>query len=331
MSFSFAHDWITAAPWSVGSRSICCYKMLSINEREFLINRGSEGLLRYDVLSQCCTTFLPKILKDLIIHSMEFDRTKQRLFLLCERWKTKRCLTIVYEYRNGSIKHHPYRGGTILFASMVAVNGIIHKIGGMNAVDHMIWNGQEMRWQCNKRQPPFSKFYSEITLASLIHVSSKNMLLMIGGDDDGKDIGIWKYDIGLDIWTQIKELQFEPGPQAVLSSDERFVTIGDRNSVHLWILDIRDDNEYTAKKSVAVPDLDKSRAYCLVRSGGRMESKHIVSGWINRYIRMSIPWDVIEMIAEWYSTEMIHWIARYPGKRMHDRHQMISMDSILFD
>ena len=84
-------------------------------------------------------------------------------------------------------------------------------------------------------------------------------MLMIGGDDDGNDIGLWKYDIVSNCWTPIKCLGFTPGNQAVLTSDERFVIIEERDSADLWILDIRNDHKYSAKRSVAVPPWEASR------------------------------------------------------------------------
>ena len=78
---------------------------------------------------------------------MEMDRTNGRLFPLCEELKTKSYLTVLFHFRSGSSfkgYHDNKHRNNILFASMVAVNGILHKIGGLNSADHMIWNEQEM-------------------------------------------------------------------------------------------------------------------------------------------------------------------------------------------
>ena len=118
---------------------------------------------------------------------------------------------------------------------------------------------------------------SEVAMyrVSLIHVPSRNIMLMIGGNDeechwDG-DINrsaIWRYSVESGLWEQMKDeqnkefviaLSDSAGQQhAVLTSDERFVIIApmefawyvdDPQETQFLVLDISDDDQYKLWKS----------------------------------------------------------------------------------
>lgn len=219
------------------------------------------------------------------------------------------------------------------FVAIIHVNGIMHKVGG----DHRIWSEKKRDWEPIKARPKFMDFYS-VSDVTLIHVPSKDFLLMIGGEDVGDhdwrvgvSTGIWRYSLKSGLWKQMKDEQnnnfvFDSGKQrAVLSSDEQHVIIAptdwfEGGRTHFQVMDIRDDDTYKLwESSITVPYFDELGSHVFDSmmisgdSGGSSQAQALISGWIRRQFvskqggTKALPLVIMKLISQRCSLEMVHY------------------------
>ena len=214
------------------------------------------------------------------------------------------------------------------------VDGNIHIIGGHICSTHHVWNFNKKRNEYKLiHQFKFDK--QNLMYLSLVHVPSKQMILMIGGsdihnydkrnyseEDKRRRIGIWKFCLISQKWTK---LQFvgtdfkQANVRCALSSNEDFVIIAGgwdnimEESDEIFVLDLRDNNQYKLRKSeIKCPQKGKCG---LVTLGGGIQDELLVIGWIKdlfktiNFKHLSLPpMYLIKLIQSWYNQEMIHWL-----------------------
>ena len=316
------HKWSLQARWPH-----TCYETPAgswhVNSIEFVVGgRNSLGrytFYKYNIGSDTWTLILTRLLNNINVSDVEIDWKMKRMFVraqlnLQREW-------FVFDIQDGS-QIVAKRDEMQIACKMISLNGIIHCVGhSWRGTTHNIWSEGQEKWQpVNARSLP--KFRR---IDSLVHVPSKNILLIFGGDITNPKCYLWRYHIGSERWEQIKAIQCDGNCAAILTSDERFVIIKSYayNKTHLFILDIRDDNAYKLRESPI--SIQSTIPGIFARTGGIKESVATAAGWIRRISKSrSTP---SMCIARWYAKESIHWIVRKHGEE--PNHQMIALKDIL--
>merc|ERR1712154_389650 len=97
----------------------------------------------------------------------------------------------------------------------------------------------------------------------------------------------------------------------------------DEESDTIHVLDIRDNNNYTLRKSSI--NCPKSGEHNIVGIGGGLKDELLVIGWIkclfssSQFIDLILPpLSLMQLIAMWYNQEMIHWIETQHDEERND-------------
>ena len=211
------------------------------------------------------------------------------------------------------------------------VDGTIHAI--TKSAKHLIWNDADNE---------FNQIYDfkqnddilDIHSPSVIYVKSKQKLFLIGAQIRGPKYppcGIWTYSLLTNKWERIDYLKFDNyGGSVIKTSDEKYMIIfgcwDKDDSVlkkdRIYVLDIRDDNEYKLRKSaINFPKLDRHNI--LIR-GGEIEHEMLVIAWIADLFKREkfkhlelLPVYLMKLICSWYIQEEIHWIGADYTKNEH--------------
>lgn len=239
-------------------------------------------------------------------------------------------------------------------AGMVSVNGTVHKVGGLGNSEHVIWNKKQQLWESTNAIQPFKKF-GELTQISesLVHVTSKNIILMIGGKAINcahGPVGIWRFNISKrGPWEQIDECQvgrFDLSEcSTALSADERYVLImGGQNLFEkrlIHFLDISDDDEYKLFRSFIQPPKVRNSAlypHHMAISRDIWKAQLLTSGWMRWVFEdteifgtILPPLDIMNEVSKYWSVEMVHWIdpSFLEMSTMSLSHQVIPLAHIL--
>ena len=279
-----------------------------------------HSLYKYSMVANKWIPFLPELtikLQHFQLNQIGFDWVKRRIFILIKSPYRDSGTRILHIENQSLLQRYSTGYGRELPQGM-----LIHVDGKMHCVSdhsHSIWNETHIEWQpiSAKLTYPSTTTPGGAYHSQVIHVPSKNILLLFRwafNSQKTNNLGntimhVWRHRIGSNEWTDV--LQKEPlqniKGSVVLSSDEHFVIIA---QPHLWILDIRNDDQYKIRKStVAVPVEHSPRI--LAHSDCAFGSGNLVSGFTRRLqLDMDIPMVIVKMISEWCSIERIHWITR---------------------
>ena len=230
---------------------------------------------------------------------------------------------------------------------LINANGILHCIGGPDEADHHIWNEEDSEWQCIHdfgatmgitRDPTRDMPHDDVYDFSMIFVESKQLILLIGVQDQGTSrrpgsLGsIWTFStkyISENTWQRIEGVTFDFNRvSAVLSADQQFVIIAGGQKMSpvmeqgpqgvsdaIYVLDMRDDRNFVLRECfIRCPAFGQ----CITLRTGNgfsVDNHLLIVGWIRRVFRnkdmnhMLMPPDgVMRLIIEWYDKELLHWI-----------------------
>ena len=201
-------------------------------------------------------------------------------------------------------------------ACMIFAKGSLHLIGGRMNPKHYIWNDD------NKKFEPTFDFHP-IYGASVVHIPSKDMLLFFGG---GNIRQIWQFSFGAKKWTEWGDhIKFagEYG-MSVLTNDEKYVILdGGSRSPKIFILDI--DEQCMLNCSITFPERELS---LLTKTGDIERDNCLIYGYSRNVKSLEIPVEIINLLVEYYSVEMLHWI-QYGSWNSHKQHYQIPVSKIL--
>ena len=346
-----------------------------LNEHEFAISveapNNRNALYKYDSRANFWKTLLPVLREETGYYDKEIDVDNGRVFLLQESGEEM----IIFDIE--SPRQYLYRISWVNqserppLGRMVNVNGSMHYVGCSDGVhtkystytrkvlnkigrkSHDVWNEKFLEWQpINTKAVPNVK-----SIDKLLHVASKNILLMIGTMKGTTQRCLWRFYIQSKRWELVLEFPLpsfgltrvhgmllsevgipfpcnEIGFSAILTSNEQFVIIAMQSTSSFRILDIRNDDDYKLRPSPIMYPVDNRGT--LARTGRMRNTILATSGWIRRLktsdefmgmSSMSIPLVIERMIASWYSTEWIHWI--FKAKSHAVIHQKIPLKDIL--
>ena len=335
--------WITKADWPHDDGEGSGHSVWKLNDTEFVVSARNGynecSLHKYNLCNDSWSAFQFGLKDEVDIYDASIDVDNGRVFVQIEKMKPKFTVgllteLLIFDIQTKSLIHRVQNMSS--HGKMVNVNGSIHLVGYESCVTppHSIWNEAKVQFE-----PINVKPIPEIRdFGSLFHVPSKNILLMICSDTLGSPWNLCRYHIASKVWEKVMVIGRASHPRrlsATLTSDEQFVIITDDQRSHLQILDMRNDDEYKLRESsVEIPI--ENRVGNLGLTDGKKHSFALTSGWIRRLNRsarfraLSIPLEIERIIAEWYSTEWIHWImGRIPNRRNLRNHQTIPLKDIL--
>lgn len=331
--------------------------VMILNEQEFIViigpddrredNQGPQYIYKYHVQpwhahGNPWTILLESPVSALVkvrsYGTMAIDQSANHLFLAGSKE------TVIMDLSSGSVVHKTTRAVSshvekyLLYQQPVVLNanGVIHKLewkqeknenGDWSQVVpvHEIWNHALMEWRI---QHVFESISSASREIDLIHVPSKNIILMIGGginlnrstglnSHSLREIRIRRYHISTGQWEVLKaikwDLPYSRSNGCVLSADERYVILmpiveKKVKKRSIYALDIRDDNDYKLWKSVKRTPKNTCRyPHRMTKSGGKGRTALLASGWIRRW-RRHFPRELVVIIGDLSLDEMIHWI-----------------------
>ena len=194
----------------------------------------------------------------------------------------------------------------------------------------------------DKKSEEINEFpeYSYMAFGTMIYVSSKEILVFIGGFNQRyENIGIWIFNLKSRDWKQIKKSCPWKRSRAVITSDQKYIIIATSNDGNtgdeIYVLNI-DDSYKLNKCNIHCPK--PGNIHCpihIVRSGHKLEQEMLVIGWIKSLFRSNDfkhlrvpPVYILQLIARWYNQEMLHWLERN-CEDTENEHYMISIKHIL--
>lgn len=189
--------------------------------------------------------------------------------------------------------------GTIL-----NVNGTIHLIGGIYSDKHLVLNHD------TRDVSEIYNFETPLDLdISLIHVYSKEMMLMIEGRN------IWKYKLNTQKWEKNIKLPFDhQALSPILTSDEKYIIISTHDGGGIFVLDISSDDYLLFQSDIRIP---WKQSHLMTKTGG-LKDELLVTGWIRSKFKSSAfqgtpqpPMYLMTTISQWYSQEELHCIDPY--------------------
>ena len=330
------------------------WKILTLNESEFLIATKSGELLKYNAYKEELTHHLalPHLFPRLdafevwdsasgvcnqikydgcrysTAYTMEIDPQNNRIFVLYTineffrgRPPINKSITSVIDIQSGAMIHQSCTDDKAQeIPCMVNVNGCIHRVSG----SHSIWNESTLEWEQIQHSPAPLEFYSSTSCSSCVHVASKNIVLMFGGKNSyTRCSGIWRYCLSLGIWKEMRDYKnhsFRISKfrwHAVLSSDERVVIIAPnrKHSIDASFQVLNIQDDDQYELWKTNKSVPKG-TFLMTKSEVSSKSKLLAFGWIRKHVAQYVPMDVSSLISEWCHVETIHcFTKKYNDKK----------------
>ena len=339
--------WIPLATRPDGD---CSGFAVLLNKTEFMVGIGDQQIFKFDSIQNEWTLVLelPTPLR-LPGNSMAVDSNSNRLYL-----SGPQSTMLIFDLLSGSIIHQSpgYIPGTVSMtlgmalgmddASLVNVNGAIHRIGGNGISGHSVWNDSLRVWHHFGSGGNIRGFSG-----SAIYVPSKRIILAIGAQSVRNvfdtNVGVWRHHINSGKWHKMKSIKTDidfSGCGCVLTSDEKYVVIMGCDRLEqrdcIGILHILDGDRYELRKSalnIPGPPLTGLYLHRYALTEDTLKCKLLTAGWIRRVFASkgcSCPSDIKGMIGNYYSMEMFHWIANKSEiPEQGSNHMMISLDDVM--
>ena len=167
----------------------------------------------------------------------------------------------------------------------------------------------------------------------LVHVKSRDELLLFGGFDDkrGKDgwlDDIWRYSLNDNVWEllQVKLPIHACDFPYLLTNDDQYLIVYLNEKFYYWRLD---GDELVFKESVVEIPFS-GHIYWMVLMGDAKQDGLCVDGWIrncDEFEVLDIPDEIVMMIKRWYISEYIHILDPYGAKE----HWKINVNEVILD
>ena len=177
--------------------------------------------------------------------------------------------------------------------------------------------------------------YNELYGSSLVHIPSKQKLLLIGGCSNSQFFGIWEFCLNRNEWKKL-DIEFNYFHcSTALTLDSKHVIISggrkgyDNGYVYEDNIHVLDVSNYKLRKcKIKVP---LKRLHSLVRIGGGLQSELLVIGWIRNlfkkpeFCQLQLPpVYIMKWICSWAIQQDLHFISENSSE-----HFAIKMKDIL--
>ena len=217
----------------------------------------------------------------------------------------------------------------------------IHMIGGWNSIQHIKFDKTTQKFQEIHRFDSFQRMYGTL----IVHIPSRDVLLIFGGSTgmNERECHIREFCLKTSKWRRIENIDYPYYiGQALLTMNEKHILLtplydADSNKCDcIMILDILDDGNYKLRQSkLTLPteihfESVPSRYMVLTGCGG--DDKILVSGFVRNVFKendLVLPSDdIINLIAMFYDSELLHLVRCAYGLDKRDHH-VISLSSVL--
>ena len=233
-------------------------------------------------------------------------------------------------YKKNDIKLIKKIGDSPGIPMVIIDNNIIHFICDKGI--HYVWDLNKKEIIENFNFGRISSFNNKaICSASLIHVKSKNQIILISAQFDtfekNQSTGFWVYCLIKKKWTNINKLINNntismniENPSCNLTLDQKHIIITngfywedgctDANDItyspNIYILTITNETKYQLTRSrFKLPNLKSNN--CIIM-GGEKEHELCVFGWCNSILNIYIPHVILLKILSYYNQQELHCI-----------------------
>eukprot|EP01084_Bolivina_argentea_P194453 333637_1 len=286
-------------------------------------------------------------------HRITINKETKKIYIQCS-WYHK---LLVFDISNNSLQLASIDHKSLLldqwgslYPGFLNINHDIHAIGGTKNPKHKIWNTENGTIQTVNAPFERNKLF-EIYAPSTIYVPSQQILLLIGGLcsigqyeylDDNISVGVWKFHLKSKKWQKIEGLTFDfHRTCCAMTSDEKYVIISegytndtDQPQDDMYILDIRNANNYKLWKCDIQCPVTPVGAHYIVKTGNALHDEMLVFGWVKKIFDTPMfkdllipPTYIIQSIVMWYNQEEIHWLEY--GMEPENRHYAINVRHIV--
>lgn len=209
---------------------------------------------------------------------------------------------------------------------------------------HCIWNESDRSLQ--RLQVDFPRTIHRV---AMVHVPSKDIFVVI------RWYGVWTYCLSDGHWTHLLALRDGVAMthlSAVLTANQKHVIITGRKRTalqtcgYIKVLDIEEgDGHYFSGGHVRIRlrqtaiRVDSVSAGWMWKSSDPVQDERLVIGFIEGLFRSEMfqdsglyppPLYIMRFICQWYSEEMVHWVAKYEYNHDETRtHRAMSVRDIL--
>ncbi len=285
--------------------------IVSLNDSEFIIasqhNTKIFGCIyKYNIYKKEWTIFTnyPQNI-DISHPSVCFDKYTNKVYVAHNYG--------ICIYNINTVKWICYNNYCCKGRHLICTKGIVHLIGQEK---HYIWNKNDNIFKIVFDFGKFMNYY-----ISLIYVSSQNIILLIDPNRCGA-LCFWSYCLISNKWKEINLISNKwkevLAHMSVITSDEHYIIIG-ASTGKIYILDIRDQNNYKLSKSKIYYPFQHR---LIVRTSNKCKNELIIIGWIkNIFISQQFdkslmpPLGIIKIISQLCYEEMIHCIERSKAKQ----------------
>ena len=218
----------------------------------------------------------------------------------------------------------------------------IHIIGGWTSNRHIKFDKKTHEFHTVHTFDSFLRMYGTL----MIHIPSRDVLLIFGGatGHSEHECHVREFSLKTSKWRKIENIEYNYYiGQVLLTMDEKYILLiplYDENNARcdcIMILEILDDGTYKLRESkVRLPPFDFevarsiSRYMTLTGSGGG--DILLVYGFVKNVfkdINLVLPSDdIINLIADFYDSDVLHLIRSQHGADGKDHH-IISLSSVL--
>ncbi len=257
-------------------------------------------------------------------HSLTYNRHLNELYLY---GKESSLIIINLDTEQFIVKKSLITTG--LLPSSIMVNNQYHIIGGTQNTSHYTYNATLNSFESIHT---FNDWAKGNCNNGLIHIQSKDILLLFGGYDPGQSgrfNKMWSYDLKGKQWNSFgATLPYEMQSFGyILTKNERYVIIfggiaEDSSDLSgIYFLDLKDLKWYQCQQQLPLAGM------CYAASYSEKEDDLLVYGYIREFMKkmeMNIPMDIYQLVLNKYKREFVHILSRHGAN-----HQKIEIQHIL--
>ena len=246
-----------------------------------------------------------------------YDQDTNHVYILVTIFNPKPCKFLSkINIKTGKtrILHHNIETG--LEASGICINNQLHIIGGDLNNKHYVYIPKQQKFDILHE---FDEYRQGFSSHKLIHLKSKNILLLMGGYDDASGMGkaldtVYKYDIPKQKWMKLEisvpSRLYRYG-YAVSMNEEYICLFGGctpSSTNSIYVLNIKQMIFY--KSNINCPKC--LYEVCGITVIDREKNEYLVIGYLKQICKLfaiELPMDIMKEMELWYGEEYVHIIA----------------------
>lgn len=193
---------------------------------------------------------------------------------------------------------------------LVFAQGKLHIFGGFDNKSHLTFDAKTKLFETVHE---FTEWKTGNVDPGIIHIKSKNELLLLGGFDKGRGWTdeVWKCKLGhghtddKPVWNKLEFKLPEKGREFrfLLTHNERYIICGVHHAKDIYYWDINASVDEWKKSLIEAPGV---RITYFAMTGDREYNRKIVDGFVAQFDDLQIPTEIAVLIFNWYGVESVH-------------------------